>query len=125
MSYNKPDDWVERNRIGLEKVKRQLQSCIDSVSPKFELALIHHNIGWDQRIDNEAPIVWHDPILDRYWDQLEELIKQQDIVTDIERINFENVEMKMEHIAALVAILSSGRAISSSAFILSFEASGC
>jgi hypothetical protein len=24
-SYNKPDNWRERNRIGLEKVKRQLQ----------------------------------------------------------------------------------------------------
>jgi hypothetical protein len=29
-SYNKPDDWVERNRIGLTKLKRQLQTCIDS-----------------------------------------------------------------------------------------------
>jgi hypothetical protein len=28
-SYNKPDDWVERNRIGLGKVKEQLQNCID------------------------------------------------------------------------------------------------
>ena len=28
---NKPDDWVERNRIGLERVKAQLQTCIDSV----------------------------------------------------------------------------------------------
>jgi hypothetical protein len=31
-SYNKPDNWVERNRIGLEKVKRQLKTCIESVS---------------------------------------------------------------------------------------------
>jgi hypothetical protein len=25
-SYNKPDNWVERNRVGLEKVKEQLQT---------------------------------------------------------------------------------------------------
>jgi len=108
-------------------VEERLQTCIRKVTnhdKSFELELIG-NVRWDQCMDIEAPIVWHEPILDRYWDQLEELIKQQDIVTDIERINFENVEMKMEHIAALVAILSSGRAISSSAFILSFEASGC
>ena len=125
MSYNKPDDWVERNRIGLEKVKRQLQSCIDSVSPKFELALIHHNIGWDQRMDNEAPIVWHDPILDRYWDQLEELIKQQDIVTDIECINIENVEITKERLAALVDICSSGIATNSSIDVMFNNANLC
>jgi hypothetical protein len=30
-SYIKPDNWQERNRIGLELVKEQLQTCIDSV----------------------------------------------------------------------------------------------
>jgi hypothetical protein len=25
--YNKPDNWVERNRVGLEKIKEQLQHC--------------------------------------------------------------------------------------------------
>jgi hypothetical protein len=28
-SYNKPDNWVERNRIGLERVKQQLQDCLN------------------------------------------------------------------------------------------------
>ena len=83
-SYNKPDNWVERNRIGLEKVKRQLQTCIESVSrePKFELELIHNNQWAQQLIDNEEPIVWHEPILDECWDQLEAEIdrkKQQEI----------------------------------------------
>jgi len=31
-SYNKPDNWIERNRIGLEEVKEQLQTCIDLVA---------------------------------------------------------------------------------------------
>jgi hypothetical protein len=31
-SYSKPDNWIERNRIGLEQVKIQLQNYIDSVS---------------------------------------------------------------------------------------------
>ena len=31
-SYNKPDNWIDRNRIGLEKVKEQLQNWTDRVS---------------------------------------------------------------------------------------------
>jgi len=31
-AYNKPDNWVERNRIELEKVKGQLQECIEYVT---------------------------------------------------------------------------------------------
>ena len=31
-SYIKPENWVERNRIGLEKVKEQLQFCINSLA---------------------------------------------------------------------------------------------
>ena len=30
-SYNKPDNWVERNQIGLEKVKEQLETCTTKV----------------------------------------------------------------------------------------------
>jgi hypothetical protein len=97
-SHNKPENWVERNRIGLEKVKEQLQNCIDSVYPfneSLELKLSHNSYG-DELMDNEESIVWHEPILDEYWNQLEELIKQQDIVTDIHCIEFGNVEMKNE-----------------------------
>jgi hypothetical protein len=100
-------------------VKERLQNCIESVSrePKFELELIHNNLWAQQLIDNEEPIVWHEPTLDEYWDQLETEIdrkKQQEIVTDISSIRISNVEMKKEHLTALVAILISGRATDSS-----------
>ena len=68
-SYNKPDNWRERNRIGLEKVKEQLQECINSVmyneSGRVYLRL-EHNSYQGQLMDNEEPIVWHEPILDEY-----------------------------------------------------------
>jgi len=110
--YNKPDNWIERNRLGLERVK----DCIESVS-HFNLALklhlIHNNVnnGWEQQLlDNEAPIVWHEAILDHYWDQLENEIdrrKQLGIVTKIEgTIHIENVEMSKERLATLVTTLS-------------------
>jgi hypothetical protein len=115
-SYNKPDNWRERNRIGLEKVREQLQSCIDWVSlinsGMFFLHLIHNSVS-GQLLDNEEPIVWHEPILDEYWDQLENEIDrncQLHIVNDISDINIVNVEMKKERMAALVEILSSRRA---------------
>jgi hypothetical protein len=124
-AYNKPDNWRERNRIGLEKVKRQLQTCIDSVTRgnSFDLILTH-NIYEDQ----EEPIVWHEPILDRYWDVLEAEIdsrKQQEIVTDIRGIHIENVEMKKERIAALVDICRSGRATNSSTQVIFNNANIC
>jgi hypothetical protein len=40
-------------------------------------------------MDNDEPIVWHEPILDCYWDVLEAEIdarKQQEIVTDIKHL---------------------------------------
>jgi hypothetical protein len=122
VSYNKPDDWRERNRIGLERVKEQLQNCITSATDdqSFNLHLIH-NTNRDQLMDNEEPIVWHESVLDEYWDQLEAQIdwrKQQELVTEIEGIHISNVEMKKECLAALVAIFNSGRsAISSTVFI--------
>jgi hypothetical protein len=105
--YNKPDNWRERNRIGLEKVKEQLQSCIHSVSydKTVNLKLIH-NDQWYQLGDNEEPIVWHEQILDEYWDQLEAKIKQLGIVTDIRDIQIENVEITKERLATLVTALS-------------------
>jgi hypothetical protein len=116
-SYNKPDNWIERNQIGLEKVKDQLQTCIDSVS-HLSINMLH-NHQWNQQLrDNEEPIVWHEPILDAYWNQLEAEIdrrKQLDnVTTDIEGIVIENIEMKKEHLALLVAVFCSGRATISS-----------
>ena len=68
-SYNKHLNWVERNRIGLENIIQHLQTCIDSVTRdnSFYLNLTHNPI----LMDNEEPIVWHEPILDEYWGRLE------------------------------------------------------
>jgi hypothetical protein len=131
-SYNKPDNWVERNRIGLEKVKDQLQDCIDKVSDDKSFNLhLSHNFRWRQwgsLRDNEWVIVWNTPILDRCWDLLEAEIdarKQQEVITDIRGINIENVEMKKERIAALVAIFFSGRATNSSDGVIFNNANLC
>ena len=118
-AYDKPDNWVERNRTGQEKVIQQLQACIELAhhSQRFNLYLTH-NVSDQQLVDDEEQIVWHEPILDEYWDQLEEEIarkKQQlGIVTEIERIQIENIEMTKERLGALVAIFISGRATNSS-----------
>jgi hypothetical protein len=75
-SYNKPVDWRERNRIGLESVRGQLQECIDSLahdlSDRVYLQL-RRNGRWGQQLlmDNEEPIVWHEPILDENWNNLD------------------------------------------------------
>jgi hypothetical protein len=114
-SYNKPDNWRERNRTGLTNLKRQLQTCIDSMKndTSFNLDLNYFPI-W---INNEEPILWHEPIVDRYWDVLEEEIdrrKQKEIVTDIKHLQIMNIEMKEERLASLVAMFVSGRATNSS-----------
>ena len=123
-SYNKPDNWRERNRIGLEKVKRQLQGFLRSATVLHDVHLnldLNHISRWNQQyMDNDEPIVWHEPILDRYWDVLEAEIdsrKQQEIVTDIKRIHIINIEVKKERLAALVAIFRNGRAYNSSTFV--------
>ena len=128
-SYDKPDNWVERNRIGMERVEAQLQSCIDSVShvKGFNLDLLHNNYG-DQLLDNEEPIVWHEPILDDYWDQLEAAIyrrKQDEKFTDIRGIYILNVEMKKERIASLVAIFRNRRATYSGHYVYFNNANLC
>jgi hypothetical protein len=79
-------------------------------------------------MDNEEPIVWHESILDEYWDQLENEInrrKQDEKVTDIRGIYITNVEMKKERIASLVAILSSGQANYSSTVVRFINANLC
>ena len=109
-SYNKPDNWVERNRLGLERVKKQLKNCIRSVKQDdgtaFELK-VRHNIIGHQLSDNEEPIVWHEPNLDEYWNKLERSISKTGCIRSI---NIENVEMKKERLAALVALVHSDQA---------------
>jgi hypothetical protein len=121
-SYNKHLNWVERNRIGLENVIQHLQTCIDLVTHdnSFNLELTH-NVYGHQLMDNEEPIVWNEPILDEYWVRLEAEIDRRkrldNVTTDIERIQIENIEMKEERMAALVAIFRSGKATNSFQFI--------
>ena len=67
-SYHKPDNWRERNRIGLERVKGKLDYCIRVAiqEPSFNLNLTHNGA---------EPIVWHESILDEYWNRLEAKIQ--------------------------------------------------
>lgn len=99
-------------------MKRQLQTCIDKLTDNsFTIGTILYtsfnldlSSGWVNLRDNEAPIVWHEAILDHYWDQLENEIdrrKQLGLVTKIEgSVHVENVEMKKECLATLVTALS-------------------
>jgi hypothetical protein len=117
-SYNKPDNWRERNRIGLDKVKAQLQTCVDwmTYGTSFDLSLKHNGVD-EYIIGNDEPIVWHEPILDRSWDELKAAIdrrKKEIVKIRIESIQIENVEMKKERLAALFAIFLSGSVNNSS-----------
>jgi hypothetical protein len=78
----------------------------------FNLDLRHNN-RWYQLRDNEEPIVWHEPILDEYWDKVEGIINQRrqlGRVAKIRDIHIENVEITKERLAALVAIFRNRRA---------------
>ena len=126
-SYNKPDDWVGRNRIGLERVKAQLQTCIDSVPHD---TIVRHNIRWERLMENEEPIVWHEPILDRYWDQLEKADwrrqpKMTATYTKFGAIEILNLEMTAEHLAALVTTFNNGRATDSIGVVRFINANIC
>jgi hypothetical protein len=79
-----------------------------NISRYFNLALSHNGYG-HQLIDTEEPIVWHDEILDEYWDRMEARIdgkRQQEIDTDIKDIEIENVEITKDRLATLVTALS-------------------
>jgi hypothetical protein len=125
-SYNKPDNWRERNRIGLEEVKGQLQGLFNEMSQdkRWLISLIHYRRG-HQLMDNEEPIVWNEPVLDEYWNQLDTKMRQHDIVAKIRDINIENVEITRERLAALVDICNSGRATNISRSIQFYNANLC
>jgi len=112
-SYNKPDNWRERNRIGLDKVKAQLQTCIDSMThdTSFCLSLKHNDVD-EYIIGNEEHIVWHEQILDRSWDEVKAAIDRRK--KEIVGIQIKNVEMKKERLAALYAIFLNGSVNNSS-----------
>jgi hypothetical protein len=105
-AYNKPDNWRERNRIGLEKIKIQLQNCITSAMNNQSLSLdVTYNCQWGPQIllDGEEPIVWHESTLDEYWDQIE-AVGRRNFTTIIQYIHIENVEMKKERLAAFCSV---------------------
>jgi hypothetical protein len=82
----------------------------------LDLHLIH-NSHYYQLMDGEEPIVWHESVLDEYWNNFEAKIdgrKQQEELTEIEGIEIKNIEMKKDRLAALVAIFCNGRAKNSS-----------
>jgi hypothetical protein len=117
-SYSKPDNWRERNRIGLDRVKEQLDSFCG-----YELLLIHYNTD-----HNQEPIVWYEPILDEYWDEVEARISKEEEEDEeeeeeeddeeeeeeeeeetgdkIRSIRFKNVEITKGRLATLVSALS-------------------
>jgi len=82
-------------------VKEQLEKYWVSNTQTFSLHLTHNH---EQLVDNEEPIVWHEPILDHYWTSLEAGIPRW--TRGIQRIMIENIEITKEHMASLVAALS-------------------
>jgi hypothetical protein len=63
-------------------VKEQLQVYINSLS--YDTSSFNLNLIWEGKLlDNEVLIVWHEPILDECWDQLEDALSGDELVTDI------------------------------------------
>ena len=90
----------------------------------LHLRLIH-NVGYGTPLTyGEEPIVWNEAILDEHWDQLEDALSGNELVTNICGIKIENVEMTKDCLAALVAAFS-GRANSSSTYIQFHNANLC
>jgi hypothetical protein len=65
---------------------------------------------WEQRTEIDAPIVWHESILDDYWYKFEAEIYKRG-VTDICDVEFFNVEITKESMLKLVAISSTTKSI--------------
>ena len=92
----------------------------------FNLDLGHNSSGI--QLDNEEPIVWHEPILHGYWNELEDNIRRRQlrsIATKIQGIYIENVEIKKERLAALVDIFRNGRATDSIEYVSFINANIC
>jgi hypothetical protein len=76
-------------------------------------------------MDGEEPIVWNEPILDEYWNQLDAKMKQLCNVRQIGHVKMMNVEITKERLAAVVAILSNGRVTNLSTWIMFNNANIC
>jgi hypothetical protein len=108
VSYNKPDNWRERNQDGLEKMKSWLQEATDEVEVRDQSWGLYCH--WVQRTENDAPIVWHESILDDYWHKFEAEIYRRG-VTDICDVKFVDVEITKESMSKLVTISSATKSI--------------
>jgi hypothetical protein len=88
---------------------------------KYFRLILRQNSQRDELVDNEEQIVWHEPVLQEYWDQLKTFTDQTEIdrrnqlgiLPDSIGIHIQNVEMTKECMAALVHIFRSGRAANS------------
>ena len=123
--YNKPADWMERNAIGLENVKLQLQERTRYGEGRDGTRLpLHFNLEFSHNvqhaIEGGEPIVWHDPSIDQYWEQLTaalSCIPMNAPTLYRHGIHIENIEMQKETVATLVRGLCDGRAINSIKFV--------
>ena len=77
--------------------EERAEYCIRKVTNQqsFQLKLTHNGYG-HQLMDNEEPIVWHEPILDDCWAVLNGQMRLMDSVTKVKGIDIENLEMKKE-----------------------------
>jgi len=122
--YRKPADWMERNAIGLENVKAQLQEHTRSAEDGGEFNLyLNHNLT--SRIEEE-PVVWHDPSIAPYWEQLTAALFHHHVNIHISgRIWILNIEMQKESVAALARSLCDGRAINSISHVMFVNTNLC
>ena len=66
-SYDNDDNWQERNEIGLAFImETRMPYWIEELGWGGRLCLQHDHLD----VNNEEPIVWHEPILDEYWEQI-------------------------------------------------------
>jgi len=108
--YNKPADWMERNAVGLRKLKWQLQQCIRMAEDGKSFSIELEEMQIDQ---SDTPVVWHDPSINPYWEQLTTACRNLTRESlRIKNIFIENVEMRKETIAALLTSLHGGMWIS-------------
>ena len=104
--YNKPADWMERNAVGLENLKEQLQQCIRMAEDGKSFSIVLEQM---QRYQSDAPVVWHDPSINPYWEKLTTACRNRTRESlRIDDISIVNVEMRKETVAALLASLHGG-----------------
>ena len=105
--YDKPADWMERNAIGLERIKTELDMHTIRLmaarrGERTYFYLLHYSVGTEAE-----PVVWHDPSIDPHWERLTKAFCDED--GRIVSICIDSIEMRKETVATLVASLCGGR----------------